>query len=99
MAWSDLKDNITQLQEATLPYPIVVALESEADQPKNGMMATNSIIFEFTLSEFGSWRFTGQVDAIDQIADSASNLNTSFCLTIQFSAGWVHSDEVPRYTT
>ena len=40
------------LSSASLPYPIIVALERE---PGEIVVPLNSTIWEFTLGEFGSW--------------------------------------------
>lgn len=40
------------VQSASLPYPVIVALERE---PGEIVIALNSTIWEFTLAEFGSW--------------------------------------------
>lgn len=40
------------VQDASLPFPIIVALERE---PGELVIALNSTIWEFTLGEFGSW--------------------------------------------
>jgi lysophospholipase len=40
------------IQNASLPYPVIVALERE---PGEIVIALNSTVWEFTLAEFGSW--------------------------------------------
>ena len=42
----------SSLSSASLPYPIIVALERE---PGEIVVPLNSTIWEFTLGEFGSW--------------------------------------------
>lgn len=51
LTWNDIA-NVTKVQDAALPWPIVIAVERE---PGEIVIPLNSTVYEFTLAEFGSW--------------------------------------------
>ncbi|KAJ9127492.1 hypothetical protein QFC24_000901 [Naganishia onofrii] len=51
LTWNDIA-NVSRIQDASLPWPIVIAVERE---PGELVIPLNSTVYEFTLAEFGSW--------------------------------------------
>lgn len=51
LTWNDIA-NVSKVQSASLPWPIVIAVERE---PGELVIPLNSTVYEFTLAEFGSW--------------------------------------------
>lgn len=84
--WSDIV-NVTAFQDATYPFPIVIADERN---PEELQIYVNASIYEFTPYEFGTWHRTAAFVPINVLGSNISSEGAiTKCITGYDNAGWV----------
>lgn len=57
LKWNEIPEHAQKVKEADLPWPIVLAVQRFNQEDPNRKLNQNDPIWEFTLTEFGTWKW------------------------------------------